>query len=228
MRASGAAGREGREPGRGEAGSGDQEARERRPADGRGVEHREVEVERGGELGGGDEPRDEGLSGGVVERGGRGEQRVSAVEHGEALVAGEGQDREGHRSGQHGRLGGEHDPPAVEAVGRDSSPQREEDDRHDPGEAEGAQREGRAREQVDVPVEGHRLHLGARLRDELRQPEEPEVAVPQDAVRWAHSNELRAKRDSLPRSGRGFEGVRHGTPSLKSGTRRSASRGWGR
>jgi len=148
-----------------------------------GVEHRQVERERGGQLGGRHQARDERLAGGVVEGGGRGEEGVGTVQEGEALVPREGQGGEGHGSGQHRGLRGEHHPPAVVAVGRDPAPQGEEDDRQHPREAEGAQGQGRAREQVDVPVQGHRLHLRARQRDELRQPEEPEVAVPQDPVR---------------------------------------------
>ncbi len=171
---------QGREAGRGEAHAGDEEIGQRGTADVRGVEHGQVEGERGGQLGGRHQARDERLAGGVVEGGGRGQEGVGTVEDGQALVAGEGQGREGQGAGQHGRLGQEHHPPAVVAVGGHPTEQREHDDRQHAREAEGAEGQRGAGENVDVPVERHRLHLRAGERDELRQPEEPEVAVPED------------------------------------------------
>ena len=175
-------------PAEGQAHAGDEEAGQRRAADVRGVEHGQVEGERGRQLGGRHQARDERLAGGVVEGGGRGQEGVGAVEDGQALVAGEGQGREGQRR-----------RPASSPASANITRRRSWRSAATPPQSEktmiGTTRvrprapraSGRAGEEVDVPVERHRLHLRAGQRDELRQPEEPEVAVPEDPVGTAQN-----------------------------------------
>src|SRR6187401_3662731 len=68
------------------------------------------------------------------------------------------------------------------AVGEHAAPEREHDDRQHAREADEAEREGRLRQQVDVPVDGDHLHLRAGLRDELGQPEPAEVGMAEGVV----------------------------------------------
>ena len=142
------------------------------------MERGEVQGERARQLGGRHEARDQRLARGVVEGRGRGLERVQRVERQQLVVAQEGEDREGQRHEGHRGLGREHDEPAVAAVGHDPADQREHDDGHDPGEAHEAQGQRRVGQQVDVPVEGHDLHLRADLGHELGEPEAAEVGMP--------------------------------------------------
>ena len=74
----------------------------------------------------------------------------------------------------------EHQPPAVERVGRDAAQEREGDDRHDADEADQPERERAlvvGGEQRDVPQNRGRLHEVAGERDEEPQPEKAEVPM---------------------------------------------------
>ncbi len=170
----------------GSAGSGqaarEQEAGHAGAADERGVEHREVQGEGARQLGLRDEARDEPVARGVVEGGGGGRRRVERVERGEGGVAAHREQGQGGREQRHRALGDEEDPLAVHPVGDDPAAEREGDDGQHPREAHEAEGEGRMGQQVDVPVEGHRLHLGARHGDELGGPEQAEVAVAEGVV----------------------------------------------
>ena len=74
----------------------------------------------------------------------------------------------------------EHETAPVERVGDDAPDEREDDDRHDLDEADEPEREtflvGRSEER-DVPQDRGRLHHRAGERNELADPEEPEVAM---------------------------------------------------
>src|SRR5207249_8966332 len=55
--------------------------------------------------------------------------------------------------------------------------------RDDAGQADHAQRQRRPRDQVDVPVQGHRLHLRPGRGDELSGPQPTEITMPKGVVR---------------------------------------------
>ena len=162
--------------------SGQDESRNRGSADHRRLESREIQGQRAGELLRRHEPGKQRVARRIVERSRRGRQDIQAVERPERLTVREGQARQGQRHGGHRELGRDHDPAAVVAVGDDAGPEREGDDGHDARQPHESERQRRARQQVDVPVQGHRLHLRSDERKELRPDEPPVVAVPQGAV----------------------------------------------
>ena len=107
------------------------------------LEHRHVEAERVRKLLRADEPRDQGLAGGVVERS-RGPrqhgERVDRVGRRAARVREPGERQRDDR--QHA-LGDEHDPPSVERVREDAAAERQGGDGEDAEEAEDAESERR-------------------------------------------------------------------------------------
>ena len=83
--------------------------------------------------------------------------------------------REGHAG-----LRDEHHAAAVGRVGERAARDRKEDDRHQPDEADHAERERPlvgGHEQRDVPQQRGRLHVRAGERDEQPDPEQAEVPV---------------------------------------------------
>ncbi len=139
---------------------------------------------------------------------------------------------EGQGADRHDRLGGEHDGTPVAAVRDHAAPEREQDRGEGAGQADEAEGQGRAGEQVDVPVQGHRLHLGPGLGDELREPDAAKLAVAQRVVgaRAQGRRSYDTLRDRMPRKKPGpydtlwrlalalpgvEEGTSYGTPAFK-------------
>jgi hypothetical protein len=60
-------------------------------------------------------------------------------------------------------------------------------------EADAAERERRARQQVDVPVDRDDLHLRTDEGEELRDEEPPVVAMPESEVRSAGHEKTRSQ-----------------------------------
>src|SRR6059036_1014372 len=184
MRQSASDGGAGREEG---ARARDEKARQRRAADHRPMEDREVERKGPGKILWRNQPWDERLSGGAIEGHCRGREGVESVDAPDRVAASEREDREACGDRRHRQLRVEHHPPPVAAVRDDPAPERKNDDGEDSRQANEAEGEGRARQQVDVPVDGHDLHLGACERDELGDPELPELAVAEGEVRAARA-----------------------------------------
>ena len=116
-----------------------------------------------------------------VERSGRGAQRRQHVDRPRALQAAQ---RRGLASTPARTAMAlcvdDHHPAPVVDVGRHPADQREHDDRHDPDEADEAERQAPLAgfdQQRHVPQDARRLHHRAGERHDLAEPEQAEVAV---------------------------------------------------
>lgn len=171
------------------------EAREGGPADRRELEGREEDRERTWKIALGDEARDEGLPGRVVERSRRGRECGQRVDEADGVAAEHRHGAERQGDERHRGLCREHHAAAVVAVGDEAADERERHDRDDANEAHEAERERRAREHPHVPVDRDVLHLRSDEREELSDREAAEVAVLQRVVRArrrGHGRSLRA------------------------------------
>ncbi len=161
---------------------GEDQSRDCRPSDHRGLENRKVERKGARELAGRNESREKGVARRPVERPRGPPEEVQGVQEPEGLPVGEGQARERERHRRHAELREDHDAPPVAPVGDDSSPERKRDDRHDAGQPHEPERQRRARQQVDVPVDSHHLHLRPDHREELANNQPPIIPVPQRVI----------------------------------------------
>ena len=151
---------------------------ERGPRDRPDLEDRHVQAERVGKLFRFHQPGDERLARGIVECGRRARQHGEAVDRigrGAARVRQPGE-RDGDER-EHA-LGDEHDAPAVEGIGEDPAPERQDGDGQDAEEPEDAEGERRPGEQVELPDHGHLLHLRSGEGDRLPSEQEPVIAGP--------------------------------------------------
>jgi hypothetical protein len=170
----------------------DHEAGERRSQDGSELEHQGVEPDGAGEMLAGHEVGDERLPSGTFERGrrrGQGSQEVDRP-HGAQPAEGESRERRGEK--RHDGLRGEHHLAAVQRVRHHAREQREPDDRYDLGGADEPQCQRfapRRGEERDVPQNGRRLHPRSGKGQQLPDPEQREIAVPQGRKRGGDAAE---------------------------------------
>src|SRR5918994_6952309 len=91
------------------------------------------------------------------------------------LRQGQGRDR---RDGDEAhQVGGDHQPPALEAVAQHPRDQQRGDHRKRPGEAQQAERRRLVRDVEDEPRDRDQIDAVADQRNGLAEPEQPEVAV---------------------------------------------------
>ena len=99
------------------------------------------------------------------------------VDDRERRQAGQRDDGERDRDEHRRPLGGDQQPPRVEAVDHDAGGEPEQEERDEPAERERADGEGRAGELDHEPRERDVLHPRAGERDDLAREEEPVVPV---------------------------------------------------
>jgi hypothetical protein len=143
----------------------------------RGIECGRVQRDRIRQILDPDHLDEERLPSGEIERADRAEherehEHHPGLDHGEAH-----EQREQHRLDERQRLREEDELAFVDAIDDRARPEREQHDRQELGEAEQAEHERRVREPVHEPTLRHALHPRADQRNDLSQPEQPEVAM---------------------------------------------------
>ena len=166
----------------------DEHAADRRTDDPGGVEEHRVERDGVDDLVAADHLDDERLASRVVEGVDEAEDRREHVDVPELDPVRGDEDGQDERLDHRRRLGDQQHPPLRQAV--DDHPGEEGEDRHrqELEGGDGAERERRVGEPQDEPRLPDRLHPGADERDELAEPEEPEVVVAQGVERTRHSH----------------------------------------
>jgi len=92
--------------------------------------------------------------------------------------------REQHQGEEHcGALGPEQGLAPRDPIGRHSRDQTEEQDRQVAQESDESEMKRRVGKAQDEPALGHELHPRPRERDNLAEPEQPKIPVPQRAKR---------------------------------------------
>jgi hypothetical protein len=159
----------------------DEQPRQRRPHDAGGVEHAGVERDRVHEVALADHLDEERLARRHVDRVGdaidKGQDRhVPVLDVAELHEGGEAE----RLYEQHG-LAGDDEPALRQAVGEGAGDERQQQHRRELQRADETETERRVGELEHEPGLGHRLHPGADERDELRNPEQTKVPVPERA-----------------------------------------------
>ena len=73
-----------------------------------------------------------------------------------------------------GHLAGDHDEPAIAAIGDLADDERQGDGRHELHEPDEAEVEGAARQRIELPPDGNRLHVQGERDENSRRPEQCE------------------------------------------------------
>ena len=127
--------------------------------------------------------RDERLARRAVERARHGGQRHEQVDDRRGDVAHKGCHGQHRRREHHARLGKEQHLAPVLRIGDDAPDQREDQHRQHAEHADQSERDRIVGQQVDVPGNGYALHLRARHRDQLPEPEQAKIPVAQRGKR---------------------------------------------
>ena len=91
-----------------------------------------------------------------------------------AEPAAEAADRKRGIAGGLGHLAGDHDEPAIAAIGDLADDERQGDGRHELHEPDEAEVEGAARQRIELPPDGNRLHVQGERDENSRRPEQCE------------------------------------------------------
>ncbi len=177
---------------------GHQDSGDRGPDDSRSIEHGGIQGDRVHQVFLADHVDEECLPGGNVERVRHAQQRRQHQDVPHLHLPRERQRRQEKRQHHGCRLGPDHDPLPVVAVGHRPAQWSHQQDRNLARESHRAQQQRGAREPVDQPRQRHGLHPRAGHGDELPAEEELEVAVLQGT---------QGRRKSASRNGRVSEPV---------------------
>ena len=205
---------------------GDEQPADRRPDDRGRLEVELVQGDRRRQPLRRDQPRDRRRTGRLVHRGEPSRDEGHREEQPERRAGVEGDDHQGQAARREAGLGHEQEAPPVDRIGHRAGPQREDEDRDELGEGQGADRQGRVGLDVDLVGQRDPGDLGAHPGHHLAAPEEPVVTVlperrgvdEQAAETPAH----RPGRLRACRTGRRSRPVRRGYLSRSAGFTRAA------